>query len=211
MNPPKIGPHLEAEFVRDWQTGMTHRDMVKKYGCASVTITATATRLGLTPRKQVGAIESADLDDEEWRPVVGYEAAYEVSSLGRVRQNKSKRLRRPATVRGYYRISLTRNGTKKSYDVHALVAAAFLGPRPEGLQVCHNNGVKTDLRVENLRYDTPRANSLDTVRHGGNVLANQTHCKQGHPFDAANTHLYKGRHRKCRACGRDRNRKRRAA
>lgn len=38
--------------------------------------------------------------------------------------------------------------------VHKLVAATFIGPRPDGLEVRHKNGDPTDNRPENLEYGT---------------------------------------------------------
>jgi hypothetical protein len=60
--------------------------------------------------------------------------------------------------------------------VHALVLEAFVGPRPEGFDACHNNGNKTDNRLENLRWDTKSANSLDKRRHG-TMLRGEKHPK----------------------------------
>lgn len=51
--------------------------------------------------------------------------------------------------------------------VHTAVALAFLGPRPEGLDVCHNDGDPTNNRLDNLRYDTRTDNILDVYRLGG--------------------------------------------
>lgn len=50
--------------------------------------------------------------------------------------------------------------------IHTLVLEAFVGPRPEGASGCHNNGIPCDNRLDNLRWDTPRGNSLDRLKHG---------------------------------------------
>jgi hypothetical protein len=52
------------------------------------------------------------------------------------------------------------------YGVHRLVLEAFVGPCPAGMEACHNNGVRTDNRLENLRWDTRSANCRDRIRHG---------------------------------------------
>lgn len=50
--------------------------------------------------------------------------------------------------------------------VHRLVAETYI-PNPTNLpQVAHYNGVRNDNRVENLRWDTVKGNSVDRIRHG---------------------------------------------
>lgn len=67
---------------------------------------------------------------------------------------------------GYPRVYLTCDGVIRGLLVHILVLEAFVGPRPEGHEGCHNNGIKHDCRLENLRWDTPRGNWNDRRRHG---------------------------------------------
>jgi hypothetical protein len=95
---------------------------------------------------------------EIWKPVVGYEGLYEVSDLGRVRNASGKVLRDRILWTGYNRAALCKNGTRKCTPVHRLVAAAFIGPRPDGHEVNHINGIRADNRPENLEYVTRRQN-----------------------------------------------------
>lgn len=113
-------------------------------------------------------------EDEEWRTCEESDA-YEVSSLGRVRSwhvrgsRSGGRTETPVTLSlldngsGYMQVSLGRD--KKRY-VHDLVAKAFIGPKPEGVETCHNDGDKSNNRADNIRYDTPSENQRDMVRHG---------------------------------------------
>lgn len=57
-------------------------------------------------------------------------------------------------------------GPSQTYCVHILVAATFLGPRPEGQWVRHLDGVPAHSYLSNLRYGTPAQNSADMVQHG---------------------------------------------
>jgi hypothetical protein len=43
---------------------------------------------------------------------------------------------------------------------------AFVGPCPEGMVCCHNDGDPSNNRLENLRFDTHKANCDDKLRHG---------------------------------------------
>lgn len=85
---------------------------------------------------------------EEWRPVVGYEGRYEVSSLGRVRRVKiifpSKK------KHGYMQVSLVdKAGVRRSLRLHRIVAEAFI-PNPEELR---EPGEFLELREESLPKD----------------------------------------------------------
>lgn len=98
---------------------------------------------------------------ERWLPVVGWEGCYEVSSLGRVRNVRETRprpagyvLKGSLNVWGYPYVTLACNGTHKGFQIHALVAYAFLGPRATGMEINHRNGQKTDNSVGNLEYLT---------------------------------------------------------
>jgi len=110
--------------------------------------------------------------------VPGYEGWYEVSDQGRVRslerivdhgrgprRCKSKILR-AADYQGYRKVALSRTGTLRTFAVHRLVMAAFDGPRPEGMEVHHRNGIRHDNRLDNLEYVTPRRNTRETIRAG---------------------------------------------
>lgn len=140
---------------------------------------------------------------EEWRDVPGYEGYYQVSDFGNVRSldrvitypggqqyRKCGKVLKPATkIGGYLQVALNMNAIVITPKVHALVALAFLGERPEGMQVCHNNGDPSDNRLENLRYDTPAGNAADIMLHGRNRQVAKTHCKWGHEFTEENTAL----------------------
>lgn len=58
-----------------------------------------------------------------------------------------------------------KNGGSKRLRVHILVLEAFIGLRPTGMECCHNNGIRLDNRLENLRWGTTKSNAQDTVKH----------------------------------------------
>lgn len=117
--------------------------------------------------------------EEIWKDIKGYEGLYQVSNLGRVKSlykeiiksngrnfySKEKLLK--FTMRsGYYNINLTSNKIRKSFEVHRLVAQAFI-PNVNNLpQVNHKNGNKTDNKVENLEWVTRKGN----MEHATKIL-----------------------------------------
>lgn len=124
-------------------------------------------------------------DEEVWKDVPGYGGHYEASSLGRIRtkqrvvskghrtgrivsQTYKPRLltQKPAGKYGYVIVHIGVGGVKYGVGVHRLVLLAFVGPQPEGMECCHNNGIAWDNRVENLRWDTHFNNNGDRKKHG---------------------------------------------
>ena len=105
---------------------------------------------------------------ETWLAVVGYEGLYEVSSDGRIRNARTGRLKVYTYDKQKRRpfVGLWRNNKIRTIDPHKAVLEAFIGPRPKGMEACHNNGDPFDNKVANLRWDTTRNNQLDRIKHG---------------------------------------------
>lgn len=98
---------------------------------------------------------------EEWKPVVGYEGLYEVSSMGRVKNVKTGRILKTWNngSSAYTKVELSRDGKAIAFLVHRLVAKAFI-PNPENLSdVNHKDEVKTNNSVDNLEWMSHKDNS----------------------------------------------------
>lgn len=109
------------------------------------------------------------LFDEVWKPIPG-SSTHEVSDLGRVRHARLGRILKGQINReGYCEVCVKQNGVSKRRRAHQLVLEAFVGPRGPGEVCCHNNHIKTDNRLCNLRWDTEQANRLDSLRREGRV------------------------------------------
>lgn len=116
---------------------------------------------------------------EVWKSIPGYEGYYEASDAGSIRsvdrvvqasnrtlKQKSKVLKYALDAKGYPRVALCTPGSLRTFTVHRLMALTFMGPRPEGYQINHINGIKTDNSTANLEYCTPSENALHSFRLG---------------------------------------------
>ena len=105
-----------------------------------------------------------NLPHEIWRDVENYEGFYKVSNYGRVKSNHEKRkivLRPTINEWGYPFCSLCKFTTKRSFQIHRLVAQNFI-PNPENKpQVNHKDGNKENACVWNLEWST----SLENIFH----------------------------------------------
>jgi len=115
---------------------------------------------------------------EVWKDIPEYEGLYQVSNLGRVKslpkewiagkgvvlKHKGKILKSRTNSSGYMLVNLWINGNIKTYQIHQLVAMAFLNHKPNGneLVIDHINDNKLDNRVENLQIVTNRFNCFKT-------------------------------------------------
>lgn len=125
----------------------------------------------------------SEVAHEEWRPVLGFEGTYSVSSLGRVRSEprtvvltprRSQRLNGRVLTPcnhsgGYLIVAISVNGRPKTKLIHKLVLEAFVGPRPAGNEARHLNGIPSDNRAANLAWGTAFENADDRERHGRQV------------------------------------------
>lgn len=138
-------------------------------------------------RPKVSILNSEnDNNDEQWRDVVGYETLYEVSTSGLVRSKKrvlkyvhnmsklpcctvvgGRILKGSVDNSGYVYVNLRNEEGLKRVSVHRLVAMAFIPNHENKPHIDHINTIKTDNRVENLRWvdALENINNLITIQH----------------------------------------------
>jgi hypothetical protein len=118
-------------------------------------------------------------DQEEWRPVVGWEGLYEVSSWGNVNTVEHRapsrggvgfktvpgmRRKTQLNAHGYPVVCLRRGKLVKLRVVHRMVVEAFIGPIPDGMNTNHLDGVRSNNRLQNLEICTASENHLHRCR-----------------------------------------------
>lgn len=115
---------------------------------------------------------------ETWKKIPDC-TGYEISNCGRIRSYKKRNslggwsiskhpqriLKQSVTNKGYLFVRIMQNKTPRTRRVADLALLTFVGKKPPLLEVCHNDGNKTNNHLSNLRYDTHWSNMQDKVKH----------------------------------------------
>jgi hypothetical protein len=121
---------------------------------------------------------------EEYKNIIidGVISNYEISNVGIVRNKTNGYLMKPIlNNNGYYRVGLYHNKIQKIYTLHCLIAIYFI-PNPENKPfIDHINNVKTDNRLENLRWCNQSENSMNRK-----ISSNNKTGYKGVSFDKLN-------------------------
>lgn len=122
--------------------------------------------------------------NEIWKPIEGFETAYEISNLGRVKSLArlkkhwkggfssvtEKILKGSINSKGYFNVDLSNGDVfKKSIDIHRLVALHFVKNIENKPFVNHIDGNKQNNRFDNLEWCTPKENMQHAYKTGLNI------------------------------------------
>ena len=111
---------------------------------------------------------------EIWKDIEGF-PGYQVSNQGRVKNKKTGHVLKPQINNrsGYYQVSLSVGGKSHTVYIHHLVASGFLGKRPNGYDIDHNDTNKLNNKASNLEYCTRSENISRTYKTGSNPYTTQ--------------------------------------
>lgn len=148
-----------AELIRK----LRRRAMASTNPDLSAELMDAAAMLEAQPAEQVKGQEAV-----EWADIPGYEGLYQACTDGRIMDMKTKEILsdKGRVGAGYVRAKLRKDGKSWYTTVHRVIALTFLGGIPEGFEVNHKNGIKTDNRAENLEVVTRSQN----INHNYYVL-----------------------------------------
>lgn len=106
---------------------------------------------------------------ETWKDINNYIGIYQISNIGRIKSlpkyngiGKIKFLKPYSVGKGYLGVKLK----NKNYSIHRLVGEYFIDNPDNKTQINHKNGIKTDNRVENLEWSTPKENINHAIKIG---------------------------------------------
>jgi hypothetical protein len=90
----------------------------------------------------------------KFKDIPGYEGRYAANTNGQIFSVRYPKILKSSKNRGgYLQLRLLgNNGHQSTCRVHRLVMLAFFGPLKAGYEVDHKNRIRTDNRLENLRY-----------------------------------------------------------
>lgn len=103
---------------------------------------------------------------EIWKDIKGYEGLYQISNFGNVYSKiTNKKLKPFANEKGYLRVELRKNKSRKNFKVHRLVAIMFIS-NPNGYnEVNHIDGNKQNNKIENLEWCSHKCNMIHAVKN----------------------------------------------
>lgn len=111
---------------------------------------------------------------EIFRDIPWYEWRYQVSNMWRLRSTRWDKMLCDIPNRyWYYHNILCKDRIRKTVTRHSLVLLTFVWERPDGYEINHKNGVRTDNRLENLEYCTKSENELHKYRVLGTQIWNK--------------------------------------
>lgn len=153
------------------------------------------------------------MSGDAWRPIPGFEAEYEASTLGRIRSTRRILTNSLGVTRPYggtvlrentfgprALVTLSKGGRAVTRAVHLLVCESFHGPKPADKDLAaHWDGDGWNNRPENLRWATFEENEEDKRRHGRHAAGERNPSVK---LSAAQVAEIRGRHDGRRGIGR---------
>ena len=120
-----------------------------------------------------------ELEGEQWKTLF-FDANYEVSNLGRLRNKITKIIHKGSLRNGYIIVSVN----NYNYSLHRLILQTWQPiDNYEEMTVDHINGIRTDNRLENLRWATNEENTLYMIKNRGELNKELTRLLEKYTYE----------------------------
>jgi len=127
--------------------------------------------------------------EEVWKDIPNYEGLYKISSYGNIKSLKRKAKNgrsleeiflKTSIARGYKITHLCKNGIKKTYPIHKLVAIIFLNHTPCGnnIVINHKDENKLNNNIENLELCSHRYNDIYSSKNKNGYTGVWSSCQK---------------------------------
>lgn len=132
--------------------------------------------LGSKTNKKNSSLKTRELWKSIPVPFKELKKKYQVSNMGRIRNNETGKILKSSLRSNYLSNSFMYEKTKKSYKVHRLVAKAFIfNDNPETKKwINHIDGNRMNNTVVNLEWCTPQENNEHAIKIGLRQVAKKT-------------------------------------
>lgn len=105
-------------------------------------------------------------NNEQWKPVKGFEKYYEVSNQGKIRNMYGKTMKTHFNNRGYEMIDFTVNKVRTKKLVHRVVLEAFIDNIDDLPEVNHKDEDKSNNCLNNLEWCSRSHNKQHSMKTG---------------------------------------------
>lgn len=120
-----------------------------------------------------------ELEGEQWKTLF-FNGNYEVSNLGRLRNKKTKIIHKGCIKNGYVFVSVD----NYSYPLHRLILQTWQPiDNYEEMTVDHINGIRTDNKLENLRWATSEENTFYMIKNRGELNKELTRLLEKYTYE----------------------------
>lgn len=127
----------------------------------------------LAPKAKERMTMRITIKKEIWKDIKGYEGLYKVSNRGNIKSLNYRRklgneriLPGSCDGKGYLQVGLCKNGVRRKFAIHRLVAEAFIENKYNKKEVNHIDGNKSNNHVDNLEWSTRSENVKHAYDNG---------------------------------------------
>lgn len=127
--------------------------------------------------------------NEIWKDIPEYQGLYQVSNLGRIKNRNNHIISQHSGSSKYLLVILYKNGIKKNYLVHRLVAKTFIENSNNLPQVNHKDENIFNNYVDNLEWCTNDYNQHYGTKYERTMKSKKKQMKKVLQYDLQNNYI----------------------